>query len=130
MDKTIDNKVQLCNHKGVSYWVDLIVTPFRDTMRKYLLNVSILVAFVIVLFLPLTTNAQKQEGQETLKKVNINTATVEELSSLPKISKRNAKSIVKYRERHGSFKTIEDVAKAPGIDMSEFRAIKDLITVK
>lgn len=133
MDKTIDNKVQLCNDKKVSYRVNSIAILFgciRGAMKNCIANLSILVACVIMLFLPLTTNSQEEERQQTFEKVNINTATVEELASLPKISKRNAKSIVKYREKYGPFKTIEDVAKAPGIDMSEYRAIKDMITVK
>jgi len=73
---------------------------------------------------------QEKEEEEALQKLNINTATLEELSSLPKISIRNAKSIIRYREKYGPFKRIEDVNKAPGIDRREYRAIKDMITVE
>ena len=42
------------------------------------------------------------------KKVNINTATVEELQTLPKIGPKTAEAIVKYRKEH-PFKSVDDL---------------------
>jgi competence protein ComEA len=63
------------------------------------------------------------------QKININTATQEELESLPLIGPVRAKLIINYRTSHGPFKKIEDVIKVPEIESYIFEIIKDLITV-
>lgn len=62
-------------------------------------------------------------------KVNINTATVAELETLPRIGPTTAQRIVDYREANGPFETIEDIQNVPGIGPTTFEGIKDLITV-
>jgi comEA protein len=64
------------------------------------------------------------------KKININTANVEELTALPGIGPAIAARIVEYREEFGPFETIEDITKVRGIGQARFEAIKDMITVK
>ncbi len=60
------------------------------------------------------------------KKVDLNTASKEELDALPGIGPVKAQAIIEGRP----FKTIEDVMKVRGIKDGEFAKIKDLITVK
>jgi len=62
-------------------------------------------------------------------KININTATAEELDTLPGIGPAYAERIIKYREEFGPFKKIEDIKKVRGIGDATFEEIKDLITV-
>lgn len=62
-------------------------------------------------------------------KVNINTADVDELTTLTGIGESRAKSIIAHRQSHGSFKTIEDIMLVDGIKQSVFENIKDYITV-
>jgi len=62
-------------------------------------------------------------------KININTATLEELDTLPGIGPSTAAKIVAYREQNGEFKTIEDIMNVSGIGQSKFNNIKDFITV-
>jgi len=62
-------------------------------------------------------------------KININTATIDELDTLPGIGKATARDIVDYREKNGNFKNIRDITKVPGIKEGRFNSIKDLITV-
>ena len=62
-------------------------------------------------------------------KVNINTASLEELMSLTGIGEAKAKDIIKYREDNGGFKTIEDLLKVSGIGDNTFASIKENITV-
>ncbi|MCX7838495.1 MAG: helix-hairpin-helix domain-containing protein [Anaerolineae bacterium] len=63
-------------------------------------------------------------------KININTATVAELDTLPGIGPALAQRIVDYRTQNGDFKTIEDIKKVRGIGDALFNQIKDLITVQ
>lgn len=62
-------------------------------------------------------------------KVNLNTATKEELCTLSGIGEGKAQSILKYREEHGSFTTIEEVMQVEGIKEGLFQKIKDHIIV-
>jgi len=60
--------------------------------------------------------------------LNLNTATLEELESLPGIGPTLAQRIIDYRDQNG-FYAIEDILNVPGIGQSTFDEIKDLITV-
>jgi competence protein ComEA len=73
-------------------------------------------------------NNNNNEGNET-KKVNINTATLEELMSLTGIGEGKAKDIISYRDSHGLFSKIEDLMNVSGIGESTFAKIKENITV-
>ena len=68
-----------------------------------------------------------QDGQ-VLGKININTATVEQLTALPGVGESKAKSIVEYRNTNGNFNIIEDIKNVTGIGDSLFAKIKDYIT--
>ena len=61
--------------------------------------------------------------------VNINTASQEELDTLPGIGSVRAEAIIAYRTQNGFFMTIEDLLKVEGIGETTFNALKDLITV-
>ncbi|HRY63181.1 MAG TPA: helix-hairpin-helix domain-containing protein, partial [Patescibacteria group bacterium] len=63
-------------------------------------------------------------------KININTASLEELDSLPDIGPTKAQAIIDYRTQNGLFLQIEDIMKVPGIGEATFEKIKDLITVE
>ena len=60
--------------------------------------------------------------------VNINTASVDELKSLPGIGEVTAKAIADYRKNE-PFKSIEDIKNVTGIGDSKFDRIKDYICV-
>jgi competence protein ComEA len=63
-------------------------------------------------------------------KININTATLEELDGLPGIGPTIAQRIIDYRNQNGAFKQNEDLKKVRGIGDSVFGQIKDLITLQ
>lgn len=61
--------------------------------------------------------------------VNINTATVQELTSLTGIGESRALAIIAYREEKGLFKSIDGIKKVAGIKEGLFEKIKNKITV-
>ena len=62
------------------------------------------------------------------KLININTATVEELKTIPGIGESKAKSIVEYRSKFGNFKSISDIQNVTGIGSKLYEEIKTYIT--
>ncbi len=61
--------------------------------------------------------------------ININTASREELMTLPGIGDAKADSIISYRNENGRFNSIEDIMKISGIKEGAFEKIKSYITV-
>lgn len=75
--------------------------------------------------------AAGQEKQESVLggKINLNTATREELMTLRGIGQARAEDILAYRQQHGGFGRIEDIMEVPGIKEAAFLKIRDDITV-
>lgn len=67
--------------------------------------------------------------QSSSGKININTASAEELKTLSGIGESKANDIISYREEHGSFKSPEDIMKIQGIKEGIYNKIKDKITI-
>ena len=61
--------------------------------------------------------------------ININTASLDVLKSLPGIGDAKAEDIIKYREENGGFKSIEEIMNVNGIGESIYSQIKEIITV-
>jgi competence protein ComEA len=62
-------------------------------------------------------------------RVNINTATVDELDNLPGIGPTTAQAIIDYRLQHGPFQIIQDIQNVQGIGPATFTEIQDYINV-
>lgn len=62
-------------------------------------------------------------------KVNINTATLEELMTLEGIGQTYAQRIIDYREANGPFTDIKQIKNVSGIGDKRYEAIKDFITI-
>lgn len=74
-------------------------------------------------------NACYEEEQKDNTKVNINTANIEELTTLTGIGESKATSIIDYRTNNGLFLKIEDIVNVTGISETIFSKIKENITV-
>jgi competence protein ComEA len=61
--------------------------------------------------------------------LNINTASLKQLESLPGIGPVIGQNIINYRSTHGPFETKEDIIGVNGIGIKKFETIKDLIDV-
>ena len=72
-----------------------------------------------------TRNEATKEG-----KVNINTATVEELKTLKGVGEKKAEAIIEYRKKNGSFQTKEDLMKVRGIGKKLFESFQERIVTQ
>lgn len=84
-----------------------------------------------------TNNSNKQINElyenatsQNYGKININTASIEELKTLTGIGQSTAEKIINYREEISKFEKIDDIKKVSGIGDSKFNSIKDKIVVK
>ncbi len=66
---------------------------------------------------------------QTAAKVNLNSASLEELQSLPRVGPVLAQRIIDFREQHGSFGRPEDLDAVPGIGEVMLASLVDLVTV-
>lgn len=61
--------------------------------------------------------------------VNLNTATVEQLATIPGVGPKMAERIIDYRRKNGGFKKVEDLMNVSGVGEKSFLKMKPLITV-
>lgn len=73
-------------------------------------------------------NVENISGQDD-GKVNLNTASKEELMTLSGIGDVRAQAILKYREEHGEFRSIEELMEVEGIKKGTFQKLKDQIKI-
>ncbi len=88
-----------------------------------------LILFIFLWPLLAQQNSSQTSASSTSPKVNINTASLEELQTLPRIGPAIAQRIIDYRKEHGPFKRVEDLLKIQGIGERVFEQIKDRVTV-
>jgi len=79
--------------------------------------------------IPPATGIVGTQPDSALVAVNINTATLEQLDTLPDIGPKTAQDILDYRSANGPFGSIEDIMDVPGIGPGKFDSIKALITI-
>ncbi|MDD3927324.1 MAG: helix-hairpin-helix domain-containing protein [bacterium] len=61
--------------------------------------------------------------------VNLNTAGVDQLDTLPGVGPSTAKKIIEYRDKNGSFRRTDDLMKIPGIGRKKYDKLKDSVCV-
>jgi competence ComEA-like helix-hairpin-helix protein len=86
---------------------------------------------VIEIIPPPTPQSQNVVFQDPspYQKIDINHAEVWLLQALPSIGEVKAQAIFDYRRQNGPFGSIQEITRVPGINLSTFEKIKDLITV-
>lgn len=62
---------------------------------------------------------------DEVPKLNINTAEAVDIESALTLRRSQASAVIAYREKHGAFKTIDDLKKVPGLDPAKIEAKKD-----
>ena len=93
-----------------------------------MLNRKIFMALLVVILIGLTSVIPVTAGDAN--KIDINTATTEELMQLKGIGPKYAARIIEYREKHGPFKTPEDLMQVSGIGQKTFEKNRGIIIVE
>lgn len=109
--------------KIVSDEMTIIVYSTEEVLEKFKQEVCICNCPYIV------NDACIGEDNNDNNLININTASIEELTTLTGIGDVKAEAIIKYRNEVGKFKTKEEILNVDGIGESLFEKIKDDITV-
>ena len=91
-------------------------------------NRKVIVAVLMVIFVGLVSVLNVNAAE--VQKININTATAEELTQLKGIGPSHAAKIVAYREKNGPFKLPEDLVQVSGIGQKTFEANQEFIIVE
>lgn len=78
---------------------------------------------------PARTLTPADSAQKGSTPVNINTATAEELQTLPRIGPAMAQRIIAWREAHGGFRSVDELDAVPGIGPSMLENLRPLVTV-
>jgi competence protein ComEA len=110
--------------------------PIADTRK---VNLAALLEDEMVIYVPeegeeveelsLVVTPSPEDGKETGQgKVNINTATVEELTTLSGIGPSKANAIIEYRDENGLFKSVDELLNVAGIGEKSLEKILDDIT--
>jgi competence protein ComEA len=94
-------------------------------IRKFVRAVVLMLVIGFVCQARICLSAVEVEG-----KVNINTATEDQIALLPGIGPKLATEIVNYRTTNGNFKTIDDIKKVSGVGDKKFEKIKNLVVVE
>lgn len=72
---------------------------------------------------------KSSQTNSTNNLININTCSISDLMTIPKIGEVKAKAIISYREENGGFNSIEELKNVSGIGESLYEAIKTYITI-
>jgi comEA protein len=104
-------------------------------MRRYLFAVVLIMATLLSSSSAFAEQAPKARGSAAKARataanpVNLNSATLTQLQTLPGVGASAAQRILDYRQKNGSFKKIEELMNVKGIGEKSFLKLKPLITV-
>jgi comEA protein len=98
-------------------------------MRSSRISVALgLIVCLGLVLTPLSAYAQRTKAVST-EKVNLNTASLEQLQTLPGVGPAMAKKIVEHRAKIGKFTKIDEILNVKGIGEKRFQKMKDRLVV-
>ncbi|RKY58374.1 MAG: hypothetical protein DRP96_08520, partial [Candidatus Neomarinimicrobiota bacterium] len=69
-------------------------------------------------------------GETRPVKIDLNSATLDELMALPKIGQVTAQRIIDYRVKHGGFKTVDELINVKGIGEKTIERLKNEVSIE
>jgi competence protein ComEA len=114
----------------------LDIRPISSALLAFTLILSVSACVNRARDAHLTTSPQANDQQsaapkqKTPQRININTASANELETLPGIGRGLAARIIEHREKYGPFRRPEHLIAVRGISDRRFRALRDLIKVE
>lgn len=99
-----------------------VVSSYEDTTEKKELDTTVEKTTTV-------TEETVKESSENTRMININTASINELTTLPGIGEVKARAIVDYRENHGPFKSVEELMMVSGIGEKTYEKLREKICV-
>jgi competence protein ComEA len=97
--------------------------------RSALVLAAALVVMATPLFAQRTAKPPVAAAVASTEIINLNSATVAQIASLPGIGPKTADLVVQYRTKNGPFKKIEEIMNVRGVGEKSFLKIKDRLTV-
>lgn len=109
---------------------------FMEEANRDAINLALILEDEMVIFVPKYGDEEIEKLATTVTtskdngKININTATAEELEKIPGIGPAKASAIISYRDEFGKFKSVDDLVNVSGIGKKTVEKMVDFIDVK
>ena len=111
---------------------------FQSEANEKVINLAAILKDEMVIYVPFIGEEVEDlvhplfsSGTDTMdNKINVNTATSEELQSIPGIGPAKAAAIIQYRDEHGRFELVDDLTRVTGIGNKTLETMREYITVQ
>jgi len=99
-------------------------------MKPYLLLLALMFVVGSAGMSPATVSAAENPAAKvTIETIYLNQATAEQLQTLPGVGPALSERIVSYRDKHGPFRSVDQLAEVNGIGEAKLAKLKDQLTV-
>lgn len=114
----------------------------KNLSKLFLVGILLCIAVYIGVFIGRTSSAnvlsvsdlqQVKQGEPdelTFHKIDLNTATADDLNDIPGVGPAVAKAIIEYRDEYGDYYKVEELKDVKGISDELYESIKEYVTVK